>query len=70
MITTKRLRMQGYIVFDHNDRYAEFARDASGWLRDGSLKYRETIVEGIERAPDALISLLEGGNTGKMLVRF
>jgi NADPH-dependent curcumin reductase CurA len=69
MITTKRLRMQGYIVFDHNDRYAEFARDASGWLRDGSLKYRETIVEGIEHAPDAFVGLLEGENIGKMLVK-
>jgi NADPH-dependent curcumin reductase CurA len=69
MITTKRLRVQGYIVFDHNDRYPEFAQDASGWLRDGSLKYRETIVDGLEHAPDALIGLLEGANTGKMLVR-
>jgi len=69
MITTKRLRMQGFIIFDHNDRYAEFVRDASRWLRDGSLRYRETIVEGIEHAPEALIGLLEGANTGKMLVR-
>ena len=69
MITTKRLRMQGFIVFDHNDRYPEFAQDASGWLRDGSLKYRETIVDGLEHAPEALIGLLGGANTGKMLVR-
>jgi hypothetical protein len=69
MITTKRLRMQGFIIFDHNDRYEVFARDASGWLRDGSLKYRETIVEGIERAPEAFLGLLGGENIGKMLVR-
>ena len=69
MITTKRLRMQGYIIFDHNDRYADFARDASAWLRDGSLKYRETIVEGIEHAPEAFVGLLEGENIGKMLVK-
>jgi NADPH-dependent curcumin reductase CurA len=69
MVTTKRLRMQGFIVFDHNDRYAEFARDASAWLRDGSLKYRETIVEGIEHAPEAFVGLLEGENIGKMLVK-
>jgi NADPH-dependent curcumin reductase CurA len=69
MVTTKRLRMQGFIVFDHNDRYADFARDASAWLRDGSLKYRETIVEGIEHAPEAFVGLLEGENIGKMLVK-
>jgi hypothetical protein len=69
MITTKRLRMQGFIIFDHSDRYPEFAREVSGWLRDGSLKHRETIVDGLEHAPEAFIGLLEGGNTGKMLVR-
>jgi NADPH-dependent curcumin reductase CurA len=69
MITTKRLRMQGFIILDHSDRYAAFAREASGWLRDGSLQYRETVVEGIERAPEAFLGLLGGENIGKMLVR-
>ncbi len=69
MIVTKRLRMQGFIIFDHNDRYPDFVRDVSGWIRDGSLKHRETIVDGIEHAPQAFIGLLEGENVGKMLVR-
>ncbi len=69
MIVTKRLRMQGFIIFDHNDRYPDFVRDAAGWIADGSLKHRETIVEGIDNAPKAFIGLLEGENTGKMLVR-
>ena len=69
MIVTKRLRMQGFIIFDHNDRYPDFVRDAAGWIADGSLKHRETIVDGIERAPQAFIGLLEGENVGKMLVR-
>jgi NADPH-dependent curcumin reductase CurA len=69
MITTKRLRMQGFIIFDHNDRYPAFLREVSGWLRDGKLKPRETVVDGFEHAPQALIGLLEGENTGKMLVR-
>jgi len=68
MIVTKRLRMQGFIIFDHNDRHPDFVRVVSGWMRDGSLKHRETIVDGLERAPEALIGLLEGKNTGKMLV--
>src|SRR3954451_21736062 len=69
MIVTKRLRMQGFIIFDHNDRYPDFVRDVSGWMRDGSLKHRETIVDGLDHAPDAFIGLLEGENIGKMLVR-
>jgi NADPH-dependent curcumin reductase CurA len=69
MVVPKRLRIQGFIIFDHNDRYPDFVRDAAAWIADGSLKHRETIVEGIERAPEAFIGLLGGENTGKMLVR-
>jgi NADPH-dependent curcumin reductase CurA len=69
MVVTKRLRLQGYIISDHFDRFAEFAREASEWVRDGRLKYRETIVEGIENAPQAFLGLLRGENIGKMLVK-
>jgi len=44
-------------------------RDCGGWLREGQLKYREDIVEGLERAPEAFIGLLQGQNFGKLLVR-
>jgi NADPH-dependent curcumin reductase CurA len=68
MVVTKRLRVQGYIISDHGDRFGEFARQATEWVRDGRLQYRETIVEGIENAPSAFLGLLRGQNIGKMLV--
>ena len=69
MVVTKRLRMQGYIITDHFDRFGEFAREAAEWVRDGRLRYRETIVEGIENAPRAFLGLFQGENIGKMLVK-
>jgi NADPH-dependent curcumin reductase CurA len=69
MVVTKRLRMQGFIVFDHVDRYPAFLAEVGPRVADGSIRYRETIVDGIERAPEAFIGMLEGANIGKMLVR-
>ena len=69
MVVTKRLRVEGFIVSDHYDRYADFLAEMGGWVRDGAVRYRETVVEGIEQAPAALIGLLRGDNTGKMLVK-
>ena len=68
-VVTKRLRMEGFIISDHYDRFPAFLAEMSGWVRDGSVRYRETIVDGIENAPAAFIGLLEGENIGKMLVR-
>jgi NADPH-dependent curcumin reductase CurA len=69
LIVTKRLRMEGYIISDHYERYPEFLAEMSGWVRDGAVRYRETVVDGIEQAPSAFIGLLAGDNIGKMLVR-
>jgi NADPH-dependent curcumin reductase CurA len=69
LVVTKRLRLQGYIISDHYERFGEFAREAAEWVRDGRLQYRETIVEGIEGAPRAFLGLLRGENIGKMLVK-
>ncbi|HXG76819.1 MAG TPA: NADP-dependent oxidoreductase [Gaiellaceae bacterium] len=69
MVVTKRLRMEGYIISDHYDRFPEFHERALAWLREGRLRYRETVVEGIENAPRAFLGLLRGENVGKMLVR-
>ena len=69
LVVTKRLRMQGFIVFDHYDRFPAFLAEVAPAVADGSIRYRETIVDGIERAPEAFIGLLEGANIGKMLVR-
>lgn len=65
----KRLTLRGYIVSDHFDRFPAFVQEVGGWLAAGKIRYRETVVEGIERAPEAFIGLLRGENTGKMVVR-
>ncbi|WP_327645029.1 NADP-dependent oxidoreductase [Micromonospora zamorensis] len=69
LVIGKRLTLRGFLVNDHNDMRAAFVRDVAGWLRDGTLSYDETIVDGIENAPDAFIGLLRGDNLGKMLVK-
>jgi NADPH-dependent curcumin reductase CurA len=69
LVVTKRLRLQGFIITDHFERFGEFAREATQWVRDGRLQYRETVVDGIENAPRAFLGLLRGENIGKMLVK-
>ncbi|MEU8423622.1 NADP-dependent oxidoreductase [Micromonospora sp. NPDC048835] len=69
LVIGKRLTLRGFLVNDHNDVRAAFVRDVAGWLRDGSLSYDETIVDGIENAPAAFLGLLRGDNLGKMLVK-
>jgi NADPH-dependent curcumin reductase CurA len=68
-VLTKRLIVRGFIVSDHSERWDDFYRDASRWVRQGVLKYREDVVEGLDRAPEAFIGLLQGRNFGKLLVR-
>ncbi|WP_354640182.1 NADP-dependent oxidoreductase [Kitasatospora camelliae] len=65
----KRLRLQGMLVGDHAALQPAFLADMAGWLKDGSLRYDETVVEGVENAADAFIGLLRGANTGKMVVK-
>ena len=69
MVVTKRIRIQGYIITDHYAQYREFVERAGEWVRDGRLRHRETVVEGIEHAPTAFLGLLRGENVGKMLVK-
>ena len=68
-LVSKRLLIQGFIIGDHYSRVREFHAQAVRWLAEGRLRYRETIVEGIENAPHAFLGLLRGENVGKMLVR-
>lgn len=65
----KRIRAEGFLVFEFADRYAEALRDLAAWVGSGEIKYRETIAEGIENAPEAFMSMLRGGNMGKQLVK-
>jgi NADPH-dependent curcumin reductase CurA len=60
-ILTKRLTFRGFIVSDFSARYGDFMRDVSAWIREGRIKYREDVVDGLENAPRALIGLLRGG---------
>jgi NADPH-dependent curcumin reductase len=68
-LLTNRVLVKGFIVSDHLDRMPAFLADAAAWLREGKLKYREDVVEGLDNAPAAFIGLLEGKNFGKLLVR-
>src|SRR5260370_27334217 len=65
----KRVRAQGFIVTDFAERYAPARRQMGDWIKSRKLKYREDIVEGIDKAPRAFIGLLRGENFGKMLVK-
>jgi len=69
MVVTKRLRMEGFIVSDHADRFPAFLAEVAPLVAGGIIRHRETIVDGIEQAPAAFIGMLEGANVGKMLVR-
>ena len=68
-ILVKRLRFQGFIVSDFAAQKDDFVRDMSRWLREGKVKYREDVVEGLENAVAAFQGLLQGRNFGKLLVR-
>ncbi len=68
-ILVNRLRVQGFIIRDHLDIWPQALAELAERVGNGSLKYRETIAEGLERAPEAFIGLLKGGNVGKQLVR-
>ena len=68
-LLVRRIKMQGFIIFDYYHRYQEFFKDMSGWLAAGKIKFREDIVDGLENAPQAFIGLLEGKNFGKLVIR-
>lgn len=68
-LIVKRVTVRGFIVMDGFDRMGAFVEEVGGLVRSGEIKYRETIVEGIERTPEAFMGLLRGENLGKMLVK-
>jgi NADPH-dependent curcumin reductase CurA len=69
LVVGKRLTIRGFLVRDHADLQAAFVAEAAPLIADGSIVVRETIVDGLEHAPQAFIDMLRGANTGKMLVR-
>jgi NADPH-dependent curcumin reductase CurA len=64
-----RVRMEGFVASDFPHLNPAFVADMTTWLKDGRVKYQETILEGFERAPEGLIGLFSGMNAGKMLIR-
>ena len=65
----KRARAEGFIVSDYRSRWMEAVSALAGWVASGKVRYRETIVEGLERAVDALDMLFDGTNAGKVVVK-
>jgi NADPH-dependent curcumin reductase CurA len=68
-VIVKRLHVQGFLILDYGSRFMEAATQLGQWKMFGKLKDRETIVEGLEKAPDAINMLFTGGNTGKLIVK-
>lgn len=65
----KRLTMRGMLVRDHVHLQEQFVAEMGGWLQEGKIHYRETVVEGLTNAPEAFLGMMHGENTGKMLVK-
>ncbi|MDY6821987.1 MAG: NADP-dependent oxidoreductase [Deferribacterota bacterium] len=68
-IIEKRISMRGFIVFDHIKLKPQFRKDMQEWIKAGRIKWKQTVYEGINKAPQALIDLFYGKNFGKMVVK-
>ena len=69
LLIGKNIRMEGFIVSHHWDLMPTFLDDLSRWVEEGKCTWKETVFEGIEKAPDAFLGLFSGENLGKMLVK-
>jgi len=69
LLTTHQARMEGFLVFQFAARHGDGRRRIAGWIREGKIKYKEDVVEGIENAPAAFIGMMRGENFGKLLVK-
>ena len=68
-IVRARIRMQGFIIYDYDDRIGEFQAEMGRWMAQGRIRSDETIRDGLAAMPGAFLALFSGGNVGKMLVR-
>lgn len=68
-IMLARASVIGFVVYDYDHRTEEARNRMARWVKEGKIRYAETIAKGIERAPEAFLSMLTGGNTGKQLVQ-
>lgn len=67
-LLVQRARMEGFIIFDYIDRYREAQAELGRWMAEERIKYREHVVQGLEKAPQALLMLFDGSNRGKLMV--
>jgi NADPH-dependent curcumin reductase CurA len=68
-VIAMRIMLKGFIYTDYLAHNADFYRDMGGWLQAGKLQARDTVMEGLDKTPEAFLGLFTGANTGKMLVR-
>jgi NADPH-dependent curcumin reductase CurA len=68
-LLVKRVRMEGFVIFDHPDAYDAAHKDLEAWVRNGQIRYLEDILVGIESAPDSIAGLYRGENMGKRLIQ-
>ena len=68
-LLVKRARMQGFLIFDHVQRQPEALRELESWVRNGQIRYREDVLDGLEQAPGSIAGLYRGENLGKCLIR-
>ena len=68
-LLVNRASMTGFVVFDYADRYGDAAREMGGWMREGKLKSREDVVEGLDTFPETLLKLFKGENDGKLILQ-
>ncbi len=68
-VLVKRLTIKGFLIFDHADDIKDFENDMKRWLLSGQVKWKETIIKGLENTPQAFLDLISGKNIGKMIVQ-
>lgn len=69
ILVFKEVRMEGFLIHRYLDRYPEGLKQMAQWIRDGKIKVKETHTDGFENMPQAFIDMLQGGNTGKAIVK-
>lgn len=68
-VNSKRLRIEGFLIFDYLPQMPKYFQRMGRWVQEGKIRWRETVVEGLDNAPQGLLDLFAGKNTGKMLVK-